>query len=63
MNITDVDDKIIRDANKESLSIDKFTRPYRDAFFADLDALRIERTLSCSHRAYSGNGETCQNTC
>jgi len=39
MNITDVDDKIIRDANKESLSIDKFTRPYRDAFFADLDAL------------------------
>ncbi|RKY54181.1 MAG: cysteine--tRNA ligase [Candidatus Neomarinimicrobiota bacterium] len=43
MNITDVDDKIIRDANKESLSIDKFTRPYRDAFFADLDALRIER--------------------
>ena len=43
MNITDVDDKIIRDASKMNLSIDKFTEPYRNAFFADLDALRIER--------------------
>lgn len=43
MNITDVDDKIIRDANKQNLSIDIFTKPYREAFFKDLDALGIER--------------------
>jgi len=43
MNITDVDDKIIRDANKASKSIGEFTKIYREAFFEDLDALGIER--------------------
>lgn len=43
MNITDVDDKIIRDANKAGKSIGEFTKIYRDAFFEDLDALGIER--------------------
>lgn len=43
MNITDVDDKIIRDANRSGKSIREFTKPYREAFFEDLDALGIER--------------------
>jgi len=43
MNITDVDDKIIRDANKSGASIKEFTKTYRDAFFEDLDILGIER--------------------
>ncbi|MBU0711217.1 cysteine--tRNA ligase [bacterium] len=43
MNITDVDDKIIRDANKTGKSIREFTKSYQDAFFEDLDALGIER--------------------
>jgi len=43
MNITDVDDKIIRAANELGKSIQEFTAPYRQAFFEDLDALGIER--------------------
>jgi len=43
MNITDVDDKIIRAANQLGKSIQEFTTPYRQAFFEDLDALGIER--------------------
>jgi len=43
MNITDVDDKIIRDANKTGKSIREFTKSYQDAFFEDLDTLGIER--------------------
>lgn len=43
MNITDVDDKIIRTANQRGVGIDEFTTPYRQAFFEDLDALGIER--------------------
>jgi len=43
MNITDVDDKIIRAANQLGKSIQEFTAPYRQAFFEDLDALGIER--------------------
>ncbi|MBU4443947.1 cysteine--tRNA ligase [bacterium] len=43
MNITDVDDKIIRDSNKTGIPIAEYTKPYRAAFFEDLDALRIER--------------------
>lgn len=43
MNITDVDDKIIRDANRSGKSIQEFTKPYREAFFEDLAALGIER--------------------
>jgi cysteinyl-tRNA synthetase len=43
MNITDVDDKIIRNASQAGVAIGEYTAPFVDAFFEDLDALRIER--------------------
>jgi cysteinyl-tRNA synthetase len=43
MNITDVDDKIIRNAGEAGLPIGEYTERYIEAFFEDLDALRIER--------------------
>jgi len=43
MNITDVDDKIIRNATAASMSIGDYTRKFQDAFFEDLDALQVER--------------------
>ena len=42
MNLTDVDDKTIRGARAAGLSLDAFTRRYKDAFFADLRTLGIE---------------------
>ncbi len=43
MNLTDVDDKTIRDSQKEGVSLKEFTKKYIDAFFHDLDTLGIER--------------------
>jgi cysteinyl-tRNA synthetase len=43
MNITDVDDKIIRNAAAAQLTIEKYTEKYERAFFQDLDALGCER--------------------
>lgn len=43
MNITDVEDKIIRDAAKAGKDIKEFTAPYEAAFFEDLAKLNIER--------------------
>jgi cysteinyl-tRNA synthetase len=43
MNITDVDDKIIRNASAAGIPIGKYTSRYEEAFFEDLDALRVER--------------------
>ena len=43
MNITDVDDKIIRNAAAAGLDIGTYSRVYEDAFFEDMDALGIER--------------------
>jgi cysteinyl-tRNA synthetase len=43
MNITDVDDKIIRNAAEAGKPIGQYTAPYEEAFFEDLDALRVER--------------------
>jgi cysteinyl-tRNA synthetase len=43
MNITDVDDKIIRNAAEAGVPIGDYTRKYVDAFFEDLEWLRIER--------------------
>jgi cysteinyl-tRNA synthetase len=43
MNITDVDDKIIRNAGKAGIPIGEYTPPYVEAFFEDLDSLRVER--------------------
>jgi cysteinyl-tRNA synthetase len=43
MNITDVDDKIIRNASAAGLSIADYTRRFEEAFFEDLDWLAVER--------------------
>lgn len=42
MNLTDVDDKTIRDSRATNLPLTVFTRKYKDAFFEDLKTLRIE---------------------
>jgi len=43
MNITDVDDKIIRNASAAGVSISEYTQKYEKAFFEDLDALAVEK--------------------
>ncbi|MBN1386725.1 cysteine--tRNA ligase [Candidatus Woesearchaeota archaeon] len=43
MNLTDVDDKTIRDSQKEGVSLKEFTERYSRAFFEDIDMLNIER--------------------
>lgn len=43
MNITDVDDKIIRNANQRGLPIGEYTKKYEKAFLDDLDALNVQR--------------------
>ena len=43
MNLTDIDDKTIRGANAEGISLREFTDRYIAAFFADIDALGVER--------------------
>ena len=43
MNLTDVDDKTIRGCRAAGTSLAEFTQPYKQAFFEDLDALRIRR--------------------
>jgi cysteinyl-tRNA synthetase len=43
MNITDVDDKIIRNAAEANASIADYTAKYTQAFLEDLDALGIQR--------------------
>lgn len=42
MNLTDVDDKTIAGAIKAGVSLDAFTRKYKEAFFEDLKILNIE---------------------
>jgi cysteinyl-tRNA synthetase len=41
MNLTDVEDKIIRNAAEKGLDIGTYTRPFIEAFFGDLETLRI----------------------
>src|SRR5437867_3207092 len=43
MNITDVDDKTIRGAREAKIPLSKFTAPFQQAFFEDLETLRIKR--------------------
>jgi cysteinyl-tRNA synthetase len=43
MNITDVDDKIIRNAAAAGVSIGEYTARFEKAFFDDLETLRVER--------------------
>jgi cysteinyl-tRNA synthetase len=43
MNITDVEDKIIRDSRKAGVDIREYTARYTQAFFRDFDTLGLER--------------------
>jgi cysteinyl-tRNA synthetase len=43
MNLTDVDDRIINEANAAGKTIDEFVQPYIEAFWSDFDALGLER--------------------
>ncbi len=43
MNITDVDDKIIRNAGAANMPIREYTTKFERAFFEDMDALGVER--------------------
>jgi cysteinyl-tRNA synthetase len=42
MNLTDVDDKTIKGAIANNISLHAYTQPYKDAFFEDLKTLNIE---------------------
>lgn len=42
-NITDVEDKIIRDSQKAKLPLKQFTEKYTEGFFEDIDTLHMER--------------------
>ncbi|MGC2110268.1 MAG: cysteine--tRNA ligase [Candidatus Korobacteraceae bacterium] len=42
MNITDVDDKIIRNAARDGVTVQEYTKKYRAAFLEDADSLNIE---------------------
>lgn len=44
MNITDIEDKIIRDSKIADKTIYEFTKPYEEAFFGDLKKLNIEKS-------------------
>src|SRR5262245_5225957 len=43
MNITDIDDKIIKRSIETGMDIKSYTAPYTAAFFQDCEALRIQR--------------------
>ncbi|MBI4446565.1 MAG: cysteine--tRNA ligase [Acidobacteria bacterium] len=43
MNITDVDDKIINNARAAGMSIQDYMAGYSDAFFVDMERLRVKR--------------------
>src|SRR6266705_1971613 len=43
MNITDVDDKTIRGSHEAGVPLGKFTAQFEEAFFEDIETLRIKR--------------------
>ena len=43
MNLTDIDDKTIRGCRTAGIALVEFTKPFKKAFFEDLDSLRIRR--------------------
>jgi len=43
MNITDVDDKIIRNATRDHKSVGEYTRKYEEAFLEDMCTLNLEQ--------------------
>ncbi len=42
MNITDVDDKIIRNAARDKKAVGEYTKKYEDAFFEDMRTLNLQ---------------------
>lgn len=42
MNLTDVDDKTIKGATQKNVSLDEYTKPFKEAFFEDIHTLNIE---------------------
>ena len=49
MNITDVDDKTIRDSQKQGKTLKEFTDFYTKAFLEDLEILNIEKAETMPH--------------
>src|SRR5579863_3337573 len=45
MNITDVDDKIIRNSARDGVSVQQYTAKYEKAFLEDIAALNIEQPI------------------
>src|SRR6516225_7105910 len=43
MNITDVEDKIIRNAAREHKTVQEYTRKYEEAFLEDMQMLNLQR--------------------
>src|SRR5690606_1103948 len=43
MNLTDVDDKIIKKSNEEKIKPEQVAENYINAFFEDIDKLKIKR--------------------
>jgi cysteinyl-tRNA synthetase len=43
MNLTDIDDKTIKGAMQKKVSLKEYTAFYKEAFFADMDNLGVER--------------------
>ena len=58
MNITDVEDKIIRNALAQHKSLTEYTATYEKAFLEDCEALRLQRpgALGARHRTHQRNG-------
>jgi cysteinyl-tRNA synthetase len=54
MNITDVDDKIIRRVKETALSLKEYTSKYEQAFFEDMAQLncRMPRSFTTSTETY-----------
>jgi cysteinyl-tRNA synthetase len=48
MNITDIDDKTIRDSQKSGKSLEEFTKFYTEAFLSDLEKLAIRKADTIS---------------
>lgn len=42
-NLTDVDDKTIKNSRKEGISLEKYTAIYKKAFFEDIETLNIKK--------------------
>jgi len=49
MNITDIDDKTIRDSGKEGIGLKEFSKRYEKIFLKGIDALNIERAWKYPH--------------